>query len=99
MVTLNAILGYTPTVPHWGYNGSARRYWDFLYGQVQQMSATPSLRLAASIYPVMAEYREHPEDFFSAPVSAWRHNGGHHQHRPGRLRFGRVSCFSGHAKV
>ena len=21
-----------PTVPHWGYNGNARRYWDFLYG-------------------------------------------------------------------
>ncbi|HET7038915.1 MAG TPA: DUF5695 domain-containing protein, partial [Gemmatimonadales bacterium] len=30
-VTLNAILGYMPTVPHWGYNGSARRYWDFVY--------------------------------------------------------------------
>ena len=21
-----------PTIPSWGYNGSARRYWDFLYG-------------------------------------------------------------------
>lgn len=21
-----------PTVPHWGWNGNARRYWDFLYG-------------------------------------------------------------------
>jgi hypothetical protein len=31
-VTLNAILGYDPAIPHWGYNGSARRYWDFLYG-------------------------------------------------------------------
>src|SRR5690606_11628108 len=31
-VTLNAILAYMPTVPHWGYNGSARRYWDFVYG-------------------------------------------------------------------
>jgi len=31
-VTLNAILGSHATVPHWGYNGSARRYWDFLYG-------------------------------------------------------------------
>ena len=30
-VTLDAILAYMPTVPHWGYNGSARRYWDFLY--------------------------------------------------------------------
>ena len=32
LVSLNSILGYMPTVPHWGYNGNARRYWDFLYG-------------------------------------------------------------------
>jgi hypothetical protein len=31
-VSLNSILGYMPTIPHWGYNGNARRYWDFLYG-------------------------------------------------------------------
>ena len=31
-VTLNAILGYDPAIPHWGYNGSARRYWDFIFG-------------------------------------------------------------------
>lgn len=30
--TLAAIRGYMPTVPHWGWNGCARRYWDFLYG-------------------------------------------------------------------
>ena len=30
--TLNAILAYDPTIPSWGYNGSARRYWDFIYG-------------------------------------------------------------------
>ena len=29
--SLNAIRGYTPTVAHWGWNGNARRYWDFLY--------------------------------------------------------------------
>ncbi len=27
-VTLNAILGYTPTVPNWAYNGAGRRYFD-----------------------------------------------------------------------
>ena len=26
--TLNSILAYQPTVPHWGYNGNARRYWS-----------------------------------------------------------------------
>ena len=30
--TLNSILAYQPTVPHWGYNGNARRYWDNIYG-------------------------------------------------------------------
>ena len=25
---LNSILAYQPTVPHWGYNGNARRYWS-----------------------------------------------------------------------
>ena len=29
---LNSILAYQPTVPHWGYNGNARRYWDNIYG-------------------------------------------------------------------
>lgn len=26
--TLNTVLGFQPTVPHWGWNGNARRYWD-----------------------------------------------------------------------
>ncbi|OTA98767.1 hypothetical protein M426DRAFT_325720 [Hypoxylon sp. CI-4A] len=30
--TINSVLGYTPTVPHWGWNGNARRYWDNIYG-------------------------------------------------------------------
>ncbi|KAF4549874.1 Hypothetical protein D9617_19g101790 [Elsinoe fawcettii] len=29
--TVSSIRGYMPTIPHWGYNGNARRYWDFLY--------------------------------------------------------------------
>lgn len=29
--TLNSIRGYMPTVAHWGWNGNARRYWDFTY--------------------------------------------------------------------
>ena len=31
-VTRKVILAYDPTIPSWGYNGNARRYWDFLYG-------------------------------------------------------------------
>ncbi|KAK4548220.1 hypothetical protein LTR36_010089 [Oleoguttula mirabilis] len=34
--TVDAIRGYMPTVAHWGWNGNARRYWDFLYaGSIQ----------------------------------------------------------------
>jgi hypothetical protein len=28
--TINSVLGYTPNVPHWGWDGNARRYWDFV---------------------------------------------------------------------
>jgi hypothetical protein len=28
--TVNSVLGYTPNVPHWGWDGNARRYWDFV---------------------------------------------------------------------
>ncbi|RYP27036.1 hypothetical protein DL768_011373 [Monosporascus sp. mg162] len=30
--SLNSVLGFMPTVPHWGWNGNARRYWDNIYG-------------------------------------------------------------------
>ncbi|KAF3768781.1 hypothetical protein M406DRAFT_286769 [Cryphonectria parasitica EP155] len=30
--TLATVLGFQPTVAHWGWNGNARRYWDFIYG-------------------------------------------------------------------
>ncbi|MFV0623676.1 DUF5695 domain-containing protein [Sphingomonas sp. ac-8] len=30
--TREVILAYDPSIPSWGYNGNARRYWDFLYG-------------------------------------------------------------------
>jgi hypothetical protein len=67
-VTLNAILGYMPTVPHWGYNGSARRYWDFIYGASAKYS-----RIERQLHhygsginslPVLGAFREQPEDFY-----------------------------------
>lgn len=68
-VTLNAILGYDPSIPSWGYNGSARRYWDFIYGG----KLGPTSRLERQLHhygsglnaiPLLAEYREHPDDFY-----------------------------------
>jgi hypothetical protein len=65
-VTINAILGYMPTVPHWGYNGSARRYWDFLYGgklsRIERQLHHYGSGLNA--IPVLTEYRNHPDDLY-----------------------------------
>ncbi len=66
-VTLDSILGYMPAVPNWGYNGDARRYWDFYYG------AAPGGRLERQIshygsginaIPVLTAYRQAPDDFY-----------------------------------
>ncbi len=64
-VTVNAIIGYMPTVPHWGYNGSARRYWDFLYAGKYSRIERQLHHYGSGInaIPMLAEYREHPDDF------------------------------------
>jgi hypothetical protein len=64
-VTLNSILGYMPLIPNWGYNGNARRYWDFYYG------AAPGGQLERQIHhygsginaiPLLTSFRENPAD-------------------------------------
>jgi hypothetical protein len=66
MVTLNAILAYMPAVPHWGYNGSARRYWDFLYaGKLRRVERQlHHYGSGLNAIPVLTEYRDHPEDIY-----------------------------------
>jgi hypothetical protein len=66
LVTLNAILGYMPTVPHWGYNGSARRYWDFIYaGKTRRLERQlHHYGSGLNAIPVLAEFRDHPDDFY-----------------------------------
>lgn len=65
--TIDAITGYMPTIPHWGYNGNARRYWDFLYGG----APGPTSRIERQFHhygsglnaiPLLAEYRRNPTD-------------------------------------
>ncbi|HYK35747.1 DUF5695 domain-containing protein [Alloacidobacterium sp.] len=65
-VTLNAILAYTPVVPSWGYNGSARRYWDFLYGGKFQRIERQLHHYGSGLnaIPLLAEYRSHPDDLY-----------------------------------
>jgi len=64
LVSLNSIIGYMPALPHWGYNGNARRYWDFLYGgkirRIERQLHHYGSGLNA--IPLLAHYREHPDD-------------------------------------
>lgn len=62
-ITLNAILAYMPTIPHWAYNGSARRYWDFLYaGKLSRVERQlHHYGSALNAIPVLHAYRENPE--------------------------------------
>lgn len=65
-VSLNSIIGYMPTVPHWGYNGNARRYWDFLYGGKLRRIERQIHHYGSGLnaLPVLDYYREHPDDFY-----------------------------------
>lgn len=65
-VTLDAILGYDPTIPSWGYNGSARRYWDFLYGGKYERLERQLHHYGSGInaIPLLSEYRDHPDDLY-----------------------------------
>lgn len=64
-ITLDAILGYMPAVPHWAYNGNARRYWDFLYaGKISRIERQiHHYGSSLNALPVLADYRDHPGDF------------------------------------
>jgi len=65
-VTLNAILAYMPTVPHWGYNGSARRYWDFVYGGKLQRIERQLHHYGSALnaIPVLNAYEKDPSDLY-----------------------------------
>ena len=65
-VSLNSVIGYMPTVPHWGYNGNARRYWDFIYGGKLRRYERQLHHYGSGLnaIPVLSHYREHPDDFY-----------------------------------
>ena len=69
LVSLRSILGYMPTVPHWGYNGNARRYWDFIYGGAPGRTSRYERQIhhygsGINAIPVLAQYREQPDDYY-----------------------------------
>jgi len=65
-VTLNAILGYDPAIPHWGYNGSARRYWDFIFAAKDRRLERQLHHYGSGLnaIPLLAEFRQHPDDAY-----------------------------------
>lgn len=65
-VTLDAITGYMPAIPSWGYNGSARRYWDFLYGGKVERLERQLHHYGSGInaIPVLDAYRRDPHDLY-----------------------------------
>jgi hypothetical protein len=65
-VSLNSIIGYMPAIPHWGYNGNARRYWDFLYGGKLRRIERQLHHYGSGLnaIPALSHYREHPDDYY-----------------------------------
>ncbi|WP_255586651.1 DUF5695 domain-containing protein [Hephaestia mangrovi] len=63
--TREVILGYDPTIPSWGYNGSARRYWDFNYAGKTRRIERQLHHYGSSnnALPLFAAYRRDPTDF------------------------------------
>ncbi|MPT48647.1 MAG: hypothetical protein E2598_09550 [Sphingobium sp.] len=77
-ITKEVILGYDPTVPSWGYNGNARRYWDFLYGgkisrierQIHHYGS------ALNAVPLFDAFRQNPNDLHLLRVAYGGMMGG-----------------------
>lgn len=65
-VSLNSIVGYMPLIPHWGYNGNARRYWDFLYAAKLRRIERQLHHYGSGLnaIPMLDHYREHPDDLY-----------------------------------
>ncbi len=62
--TRDVILGYDPVIPNWGYNGNARRYWDFgtsgKYERVERQIHHYASALNA--VPLLDAFRRNPGD-------------------------------------
>ncbi|MFT3998579.1 MAG: DUF5695 domain-containing protein, partial [Asticcacaulis sp.] len=70
-VTREVIMAYDPTLPHWGYNGSARRFWDFLYAGKLSRIERQLHHYGSSLnaVPLFDAYRETPDDLYMLRVA------------------------------
>ena len=78
-ITLDSVLGFMPSIPHWGYNGSARRFWDFFYGAAPGGTSERQLHHYGSglnAIPVLTAFRSAPGDFYLLRVGYGGAMGG-----------------------
>lgn len=77
-ITREVILGYDPTIPSWGYNGNARRYWDFLYaGKYARVERQiHHYGSALNAVPLFDAFRQNPEDMHLLRVAYGGMMGG-----------------------
>ncbi|KAI0484362.1 hypothetical protein GGR56DRAFT_679847 [Xylariaceae sp. FL0804] len=68
--TVNSVLGYDPAVPHWGWNGNARRYWDFEYaGKLQRIERQiHHYGSALNALVMLGAFRSDPQDSYLLQV-------------------------------
>ncbi|KAF8079162.1 hypothetical protein FPV67DRAFT_1404202 [Lyophyllum atratum] len=63
---LNSILAYQPLIPHWGYNGNARRYWDNIYGGKLQRIERQIHHYGSGLnaLPLISAFENSPTDYY-----------------------------------
>ena len=77
-LTREVILGYDFTQPHWGYNGSARRFWDFLYAGKDSRIERQLHHYGSTInaIPLLDSFRRNPDDTYLLRVGYGGMMGG-----------------------
>jgi hypothetical protein len=78
-ITLDSVLGFMPSIPHWGYNGNARRFWDFFYGAAPGGTSERQLHHYGSglnAIPVLSAFRSTPDDAYLLRVGYGGAMGG-----------------------
>ncbi|KAF2139196.1 uncharacterized protein K452DRAFT_276271 [Aplosporella prunicola CBS 121167] len=63
---VSSIMGYMPTVAHWGWNGNGRRYWDFIYGAKLQRIERQIHHYGSGLnsLPLLSQFRNEPSNFY-----------------------------------
>ncbi|KAJ7784099.1 hypothetical protein B0H16DRAFT_1782821 [Mycena metata] len=63
---LNSIIAYQPLVPHWGYNGNARRYWDNVFGGKLERIERQIHHYGSGLnaLPLLSAFESSPTDYF-----------------------------------